>query len=150
MSDENQNVDSEPQDDTPQTQEPDDAAPAAETTGTDTTLDLSAFMDDALGLLYEVLGDFTSQEAQDALAKVATDWAAIAKLKIDGADPSLIDEAETALTARYRALVKIPGLIAAGRQGKAIDILSRMGKTVINWGFAVLRSYIPVIPTSFS
>lgn len=106
-----------------------------------TALDFSLFKGDLTTLLGGIIDDFTSEDAQEALRVLSNDWFTLSRLKASGADPALIKEAETALEARYRSVIQIPGLITAGRASQALAVLQNVGSTVINWGFAAIRTF---------
>lgn len=94
------------------------------------------------------VSDVTNPEFQTIVANLAADSMRIAQMKTKGARQALIDEATEAVKARAASALKVPGLIASGRQGLFLDFAGRVLNGLIGYGFVALRAAagIPPVP----
>ena len=107
-------------------------------------------VEDITALFTGFVRDITDERFQQEVASLADDAAAIALLRSRGADQRLIDRADEALRGRAQAMVKIPALVAQGRQQAFLAQVSNVANALIAHGFAILRAYagLPSVPAT--
>lgn len=109
-------------------------------------IDIPSIVGDLTGILQDVANEVTDPRFQAILTQLATDAITVQQMKVNGADPAIIAEAEEAIRARTQSIVKVPGLIVAGRQTQVLGMIQRGIALVGNVAFNFLRAYAGLPP----
>lgn len=112
------------------------------------SIDMPSIVGEVTGIVKEVAAEVTDPRFQAILNQLATDAIMVQTMKASGADPALIAEAEEAIRARTQSIVKVPGLIVAGRQVQVLGMVSRAIGLVSSVAFNFIRAYagLPPVP----
>lgn len=110
------------------------------------SIDVQSIVGDLTGVLQGVAAEVTDPRFQTILTQLATDAILVQQMKANGADPKIIAEAEEAIRARTQSIVKVPGLIVAGRQTQVLGMISKALGLVSTVAFNFLRAYAGLPP----
>lgn len=105
---------------------------------------------DALALLRDALLDITSPEVQAHTQGLIDGWIKLGVMKAQGASEEFQTEYAADLKARGAALLGLPGIVAAGKSQRALEMLLNIGTMLVNVAFtaatAGINKLIPLPP----